>query len=187
MIIVMPEGEQSYYVNHGADGPRWGDYIVNDVVNEIDRNYRTIPSAEARAIGGLSMGGTGALHLAFTHPTEFGIVGAHAPTLKWDRPEDKFPFADDEYYRSVNPLVEASELDGFEHMIIMLDVGDDDAGWFTVDQLYQALDERGILSELNYLDGTHSAEYWIEHQWEYLPEYDQAFRTLQLTAQAPAE
>jgi enterochelin esterase-like enzyme len=187
MIIVMPEGEQSYYVNHGVDGPRWGDYIVNDVVTEIDRNYRTIPSADARAIGGLSMGGTGALHLAFTHPTEFGIVGAHAPTLKWDRPEDKFPFADDDYYRSVNPLIEASELDGFEHMIIMLDVGDDDAGWFTVDQLYNELDERGIVSELNYLDGTHSAEYWIEHQWEYLPAYDRAFRTLQLATQAPAE
>jgi enterochelin esterase-like enzyme len=187
VIIVMPEGEQSYYVNHGADGPRWGDYIVNDVVNEIDRNYRTIPTAEARAIGGLSMGGTGALHLAFTHPTEFGVVGAHAPTLKWDRPDDKFSFADDEYYRSVNPLVEASELDGFERMIIMLDVGDDDAGWFTVDQLYQALDERGIVSELDYLDGSHSAEYWIDHQWEYLPAYDRAFRTLQLAAQAPAE
>jgi enterochelin esterase-like enzyme len=187
MIIVMPEGEQSYYVNHGADGPRWGDYIANDVVGEIDRNYRTIPSADARAIGGLSMGGTGALHLAFTYPTEFGIVGAHAPTLKWDRPAEKFPFADDEYYRSVNPLVEASELDGFERMIIMLDIGDDDAGWFTLDQLYQALDERGIVSELNYLNGSHSAEYWIEHQWEYLPAYDQAFRTLQLTCQALAE
>jgi len=187
MIIVMPEGEQSYYVNHGTDGPRWGDYIVTDVINEVDRNFRTIPSAESRAIGGLSMGGTGALHLAFTHPTEFGIVGAHAPTLKWDRPDDKFSFADDEYYRSVNPLVEAGELDGIENLIILLDIGDDDAGWFTVDQLHDALDERYIQNELVYLEGSHAAEYWIEHQWDYLPLYDRAFRTAQFQALAASE
>jgi enterochelin esterase-like enzyme len=187
MIIVMPEGEQSYYVNHGEDGPRWGDYIVTDVVNEIDRNFRTIPTAEARAIGGLSMGGTGALHLAFTHPDEFGIVGAHAPTLKWDRPEDKFEFADDDYYRSVNPLVEASEVDGIDNLIVLLDIGDDDGGWFTVDQLHDSLDERGVYNKLTYLEGSHAAEYWIEHQWDYLPEYDQAFNMLRNRAAAPAE
>jgi enterochelin esterase-like enzyme len=187
MIIVMPEGEQSYYVNHGEVGPRWGDYIVTDVVKEIDRNFRTIPTAEARAIGGLSMGGTGALHLAFTHPDEFAIVGAHAPTLKWDRPEDKFDFADDEYYRSVNPLVEASELDGLENLIVLLDIGDDDAGWFTVDQLHDTLDERNVYNELTYLQGSHAAEYWIEHQWEYLPEYDRAFDMARERAAAPAE
>jgi enterochelin esterase-like enzyme len=180
MIIVMPEGEQSYYVNQGEDGPRWADYIARDVVAEIDRNFRTIPAAEARAIGGLSMGGTGALHVAFTHPDQFAIVGAHAPTLKWERPEDKFPFADDDYYRLVNPLVEATELDGFDNLTIMLDIGDDDAGWFTVDELHQSLDDRGIASELVYLHGSHSAEYWIDHQWDYLPAYDRAFKSLQL-------
>ncbi len=187
MIIVMPEGEQSYYVNHGNDGPRWGDYIVSDVVKEVDRNFRTIPSAESRAIGGLSMGGTGALHLAFSHPSEFGIVGAHAPTLKWERPEDKFSFADDEYYRSVNPLVEASELDGIDNLIILLDIGDDDAGWFSLDQLHDALDERSIPNELVYLKGSHSAEYWIEHQWYYLPAYDRAFRTGQFQVVVASE
>jgi enterochelin esterase-like enzyme len=182
MIIVMPEGEQSYYVNHAMDGPRWGDYIAQDVVSEIDRNFRTIPTAEARAIGGLSMGGTGALHLAFNHPAQFGIVGAHAPTLKWERPEDKFHFADDDYYRLVNPLIEATELDGFENLVIMLDIGNEDAGWFTLEQLYDSLEQRGIYSDLVYLEGSHSAEYWVDHQWDYLPAYDRAFRNLRVNA-----
>jgi enterochelin esterase-like enzyme len=187
MIIVMPEGEQSYYVNHGVNGPRWGDYIAQDVVSEIDRNFRTIPTAEARAIGGLSMGGTGALHLAFNHPELFGIVGAHAPTLKWERPEDKFHFADDEYYRSVNPLVQAARLDGLENLVIMLDIGDDDPGWFTLAQLSESLEQRGLDSELVYLEGSHSAEYWIDHQWQYLPAYDRAFRGPRTAASDPLD
>lgn len=177
MIIVMPEGEQSYFVNHGSVGPRWADYIVTDVVRDVDRNFRTIPSTSARAIGGLSMGGTGALQLSMNHPGVFGVVGAHAPTLKWERPGDKFAFADDDYYQAVNPLVLAGQVDTLDDVMVWLDVGEDDWDWFTVDALHAMLEDRGVVHEFTYLAGGHAAEYWVDHQHTFLRFYDRAFRS----------
>src|SRR5207253_5762431 len=60
LIIVLPEGDQEYWVDHvvsaatGANGEKWGTYTAREVVRTIDARYRTIASASARAIGGLS-------------------------------------------------------------------------------------------------------------------------------------
>ena len=85
MLLVLPQGDYSYWVNHATDGTRWGDYIAEDLVRHVDATYRTLPDADHRAIGGLSMGGYGALQLGFTYPGVFGAVGAHSPALY---PED---------------------------------------------------------------------------------------------------
>ena len=61
MIIVLPQGDFSYWLNHGDDGPRYGDYIAVDLVRHINATYRVLAGPQNRAIGGLSMGGTGAL------------------------------------------------------------------------------------------------------------------------------
>ena len=86
MIIVLPQGDKGYWVDNANDGPRWGEYLSHDLVNIIDTSYRTLRTPDSRAIGGLSMGGYGALYQAFTHPDIFGVVGAHSPSLhRWDR------------------------------------------------------------------------------------------------------
>jgi S-formylglutathione hydrolase FrmB len=88
MIIILPEGDQEYWVDHvvstqtGANGEKWGTYTARDVVSVIDSRYRTIADASARAIGGLSMGGHGAMQLALNFPGVWSIVGAHSPSLR---------------------------------------------------------------------------------------------------------
>ncbi len=77
MILVVANGWNhlggSFYVNSSVTG-NWEDFIVNDVVNYVDSNYRTIATAEARGITGHSMGGFGALNLAMRHPQVFSSV-----------------------------------------------------------------------------------------------------------------
>jgi S-formylglutathione hydrolase FrmB len=83
LIVVFPQGDASYWTNHAAeDSERWGDYVLADVVGHTDATYRTLPGPRGRAIGGLSMGGVAALHLAFNHPDVFGAAGAHSPSLR---------------------------------------------------------------------------------------------------------
>jgi len=89
MIIVQPDGfmdtgQNSLFFNHGTgtDGKPWGDYIWRDVVNYMDTNYRTIPRNTARAIGGFSFGGQGALELGLIHPEVFHVIGAHSPSFR---------------------------------------------------------------------------------------------------------
>ncbi len=84
MIVVIPNGLNSlagsYYVNSAASGD-WENYITEELVNHIDNNYSTIKKSSQRAISGHSMGGFGALHLAFRHPDIFGSVFALSPGL----------------------------------------------------------------------------------------------------------
>ena len=76
VIAVMPYGARSWYVDSAAlGGP--GDYesaIAIDLIDYIDHNYRTEPRRDARAIAGLSMGGYGAVRMAFFYPESFTAV-----------------------------------------------------------------------------------------------------------------
>jgi S-formylglutathione hydrolase FrmB len=89
LIIVMPDGGNSWYVNWAASeaGPKnnWEDHIVRDVVGHVDWNYRTIPRREGRAISGLSMGGYGALTLGLRNPELFISIGSTSGALEHAR------------------------------------------------------------------------------------------------------
>lgn len=74
--ISSPGG--SFYVNSPVTG-RWEDYIVKEVVSYVDSNYRTLADSKSRGICGYSMGGFGALNLAFLHPEVYGAVYAMSP------------------------------------------------------------------------------------------------------------
>jgi S-formylglutathione hydrolase FrmB len=80
-IVVMPDARTrfggAWYANSAATG-RWTDFVARDLVSFVDRAYRTIPRAEARGLGGHSMGGYGALRVALWYPGVFGAVHAIA-------------------------------------------------------------------------------------------------------------
>ena len=89
LIVVMPDGGNSWYVNYAEsdDGQRndWEDHIVQDVVGHVDGNYRTIARREGRAIAGLSMGGYGSLHLGLRNPEMFISIGTTSGALSYGR------------------------------------------------------------------------------------------------------
>jgi S-formylglutathione hydrolase FrmB len=78
VLIICPDGENSsWYINSPIDSSmQYETYIVHEVVDFIDRKYRTIKDPQARAISGLSMGGHGALYLALDYPSVFGACGS---------------------------------------------------------------------------------------------------------------
>ena len=77
MIMVFPDGKNKFgggwYTNSPVTG-NWEDFIVTDLVNYIDKNFRTLPFAVSRGIAGKGMGGYGALKLATKHPDVFSAV-----------------------------------------------------------------------------------------------------------------
>ncbi|TFG32024.1 hypothetical protein EU528_04575 [Candidatus Thorarchaeota archaeon] len=84
MIVVIVNGRSivggSFYENSEVTG-NWEDYVVQDVVSFIDKQFRTIMNASYRGISGLSMGGYSALNIAMKHPDIFGSVFAISPGL----------------------------------------------------------------------------------------------------------
>jgi len=79
IILVMPSGPTSSFAdtewaNGIGPGQAWETFVARDLVQAVDARYRTIPSPQARAIGGLSEGGYGAFNIALHNPGVFGVV-----------------------------------------------------------------------------------------------------------------
>jgi S-formylglutathione hydrolase FrmB len=62
------------WVNGIGSHEGWETFVARDVVRTVDARYATIPVGAARAIGGLSEGGYGAINIALHHPGEFRVV-----------------------------------------------------------------------------------------------------------------
>ncbi|MDO9354764.1 MAG: alpha/beta hydrolase-fold protein, partial [Solirubrobacteraceae bacterium] len=79
-IIVMPEGGKGWFVDWWKagklNGPRWTKYYLDEVVPAIEARYRVKPGRQFHAIGGVSMGGYGAMFLAGQLPGYFGTIVA---------------------------------------------------------------------------------------------------------------
>lgn len=113
MIVAMPDGDAySYYTTYNVllteagcrqlmlppggsaardcvAWPHYDDYMAYDVVGYVDRVYRTLATGSHRGIAGLSMGGYGAVTLAFQYPGLFGAAASHSGVL-W--PMERAPF-----------------------------------------------------------------------------------------------
>jgi putative tributyrin esterase len=173
LIVVMPDdGEATYFANWD-NGPRWGDYLTEDVVSTIDQRYRTLTSPEDRAIGGLSMGGLGALNLALQHPDVFGVAGSHSPSVRLE-PDPNLWFLTGDNFWKHNPIWLAEHATGVGNLKIWLDVGADDYWLPNIQPVHTALVESGLQVEWHEFPGEHDAEYWVEHVPDYLRFYSRA-------------
>ena len=86
-IVVMPAADRSYSALGPEAQGRYHDYVALELVDYVDSHYRTLPTKERRAIGGLSMGGRIASMTALTHADRFSAVGAFSPALRPDAEE----------------------------------------------------------------------------------------------------
>lgn len=175
MIIIMPQGDRGFWVNNVGNGLRWGDYVVQELVPEVDGTYRTLRSPASRAIGGLSMGGFGALTLAFTHPDVFGVVGAHTPSLRAEAEDIAFLGTGDEYAQR-DPLVLAKTAPDVERVRIWIDIDEADPWLDRAKELHEILKARKVDHIFQILPGIHNYEYWSTHVIDYLHFYGDALR-----------
>lgn len=79
LILVLPDGngrpgETSEWGNSFDGRQNMETFVAVDLVHDVDAKYRTIAEPAYRGIGGLSMGGFGAMNIAVHHPDVFGFV-----------------------------------------------------------------------------------------------------------------
>lgn len=85
MIIVMPWGHAVPF--GGAQGNNtklFEQYLLQDVIPAIEKDYRTIPDRKHRAIVGLSMGGGQAIQIGLAHLDLFSAVGSFSGAVPGD-------------------------------------------------------------------------------------------------------
>jgi S-formylglutathione hydrolase FrmB len=175
-IVAMPYGANSFYLN-AKDGARYEDAVVKDFLPFVDTHYRTTAKATERVIEGISMGGYGALLIAFKHPELFAAVAAHSAALFDELPaapadqSDRragFRYAlatklfgtppDLAYFQANNPLQLArANAAAIKRLKIYFDVGDHDRYGFQGgnQKLDATLTEAGIKHEFTLAPGDH--------------------------------
>ena len=80
-VIITPNAGASFYINSKDGRVRYEDFFVYEFLPAMQKKYRISASRGGRAISGISMGGYGALRLAFKYPQMFSSVSAHMPAL----------------------------------------------------------------------------------------------------------
>lgn len=88
LILVLPDAGNTWFVNYAEDiegKNRWEDYLIEDVIGNVEDNFRTIKQREGRALAGLSMGGFGAFSLGLRHPDMFISLGSTSGALNYAR------------------------------------------------------------------------------------------------------
>ena len=187
MIIVAVRMDRSFGINSSADTSRfttssgksfdkgmYEDYFCNELVPEIDKNYSTIASMEGRYIGGYSMGGFAALHIAFRHPDMFSKAGGHSPSLFVGEFPDKtisdWLYPDEDKRQERDPLYLAgnAELNGLK---VYLDTGETDVNAEGCDKLYKLLKKKGVSVEFELFPLIHSRTYCSNYMENYLTFY----------------
>jgi S-formylglutathione hydrolase FrmB len=83
LMIVCPDGSvNSWYFDSPIDSTyKYETHVSTEVPAFIDANYKTIANRNFRAITGLSMGGHGAMFIAFRHAETFSACGSMSGAL----------------------------------------------------------------------------------------------------------
>ena len=172
IAVVTPDGANSWYINGGSG--RWRDYIVDDLVREVERRWPVKTTREGRAVAGLSMGGYGAMNLALQRPEVFMMAASMSGALDITRANNVFEGGrridaevlagfgpPDSATRRENDIYRlASEADTSKLPYLYIDCGLDDP-WMGVNREFtKVLATRGITHDFHELAGNHNWRYW---------------------------
>ena len=168
-VIVFPNGGEDSYWHNRASGA-WGDYVVREVIAEAVRRFGVDPRRVA--IGGISMGGFGALDLARLHPGRFCAVGGHSAAL-WAQAGDTAPGAFDSAadFAHHDVIRAAAGRDPYGATPVWLDVGTEDPFRAADTRLAGELRGRGGAVSFHVWPGAHEGAYWRAHWAAYLGFY----------------
>jgi putative tributyrin esterase len=77
LLVVLPDGDRGFYTDND-EGPAYARHMGEEIPAFVERTFHAKPARGARAIGGLSMGGYGALRVALGYPDRFCSVHSHS-------------------------------------------------------------------------------------------------------------
>ena len=176
IIIVMPDAGDSWYVDSATvPQDKFEQYIIKDVVGEVEHQWRAIRASHRRAIAGLSMGGYAAVNLALKHPGMFKVAGSlsgalNAPLPELEQRTDLKPSlvqvfgATNSKTRTENDVYrEAANADPQHTPYLYIDCGSEDVSFAEPNRrLVAILGQRKIAFEYHEFPGVHSWKYWDE-------------------------
>ena len=181
MIIIMPNGDSSFYINSYDGKENYEDFFVNEFIPAVEKAYRIKAEKKYRGVAGLSMGGYGTLIYSLKHPDLF-VAAAPFSAAVWDddaitaMPEQNYNIVIGKlfgrdlkgkgrltktwYDNSILKIVADKKTDDLKKVRYWIDCGDDDFLTKGNCLLHIALTEKNVPHEYRVRDGAHNWTYW---------------------------
>ncbi len=181
MIIVMPNGDSSFYINSYDGKEKYEDFFIKEFMPAIEKTFRIKAQKKYRGVAGLSMGGYGTFIYSLKYPELFVAAAPLSAAVFNDSSFIKMPDNNYEatfgqlygrglkgkdrlnstlYANSILKIVETKSADELKKVRYWIDCGDDD--FLTVGNclLHIALTEKRVPHEFRMRDGAHNWTYW---------------------------
>lgn len=169
IIMVLPDGgfDSWYFDSPMTPEYQYETFVSKELVNYIDQNYKTIRDRSARAITGLSMGGHGALYLAFRHQDVFGSVGSTSGGVdfrpfpeNWGLATRLGSYAEHPENWEKNTVINMTHLVKPGALNIIVDCGTEDFFYEVNCAFHDKLMKEGIPHDFYVRPGVHWWTYW---------------------------
>lgn len=184
-IIVTPEGGDGWYTDSVSKASeKWESYIVQELIPEVDKRFRTNTGRNQRAIAGLSMGGFGALKFGLKYPDKFVLAGSFSGALGAAKiTEKQFPGAigktiDGIFGPAESDTRKANDIFAIIRSLtpertktipfIYVDCGTEDFLFANNREFVSLLVEKQVPHEYRQLPGVHDWKYWDKQVQEFL-------------------
>lgn len=176
-VIITPQGENSFYINSRDGHVLYENFFIREFVPQMEKRFRVAGVRSARAIGGVSMGGYGALRFAFKYPQMFSSVAVHMPALMEQLPGGSASSGlgvflgtafgsplNERFWKENTPFVFA-RLSRLQGLKIYFDCGDHDTFGFDAGtrQLDHLLTEHRVAHEAHVYPGAHDWQFVARH------------------------
>lgn len=184
LIIVMPDAGNAWYTNAADGSSRMEDYVFDELPADVVKKYRTINSRYGRAVAGLSMGGYGALKMAFKRPGAFqvaasfsgafNVTGGGLDELIGEAESQRllriFGPPGSRVRRENDVIALASALKPSAAPYVYIDCGTADNALIGANRdVVATLHKAGVAYEYHEVAGAHTWEYWDRRIREFLP------------------
>jgi len=168
-MVVCPDGGYGSWYFDSPEDPsfKYETYITKELLTWVDQHYKTIKDRKGRAITGLSMGGHGALYLAFRHQNLFGAAGSISGGVdirpfpnNWDLAKRLGTFAEHPDLWEKNTVTNLLYLLEPNKLSLIIDCGTEDFFYGVNKTLHQKLLDRNIPHDYIARPGAHNWNYW---------------------------
>jgi enterochelin esterase-like enzyme len=169
-IIVMPDAGMTCFVDRQE---KMETAVIRDLIPDVERHFRALPTRSGRLVGGLSMGGYGALRFSLKYPEMFAAAALLSPAIYDPEPPETSgarragvfgsPDFDPEVWKSLNyPTLWDAYLAKKTPVPMYLNSGDDDEHYIESEavKLYSLLRRNNQPAELRIVDGAHTWIVW---------------------------
>jgi len=181
MIIVMPNGDSSFYINSYDGKEKYEDFFIKEFMPSIEKTYRIKAEKRYRGVAGLSMGGYGSLIYSLKYPQLF-VAAAPLSAAVFDdsaivtMPDGNYDVVLGQlfgrglkgkdrlnkafYDNSPLKIVETKSADDLKKVRYWIDCGDDDFLTKGNCLLHILLTDKKVPHEYRVRDGAHNWTYW---------------------------